>query len=65
MVAGIKDEVEVGSSYKETSGGSDGAGAEKTAIELILSQMKWKLDRATRRRVEDRMEPERKRRRLN
>ena len=37
MVAGITDEVEVGSSYKETSGGSDGAGAEETAIELILT----------------------------
>ena len=31
----------------------------------LESRMKWKLDRATRRRVEDRMEPERKRRRLN
>ena len=31
----------------------------------LESQMKWKSDRATRRRVEDRMEPERKRRRLN
>ena len=37
MVVGITDEVEVGSSNKETSEGSDGAGAEETAIELILT----------------------------
>ena len=37
MVVGITDEVDDGSSYKETSGGTDGAGTEETTIELILT----------------------------
>ena len=36
MVVGITDEVDVRSSYKDTSGGSDGARTEETAVELIL-----------------------------